>query len=162
MAYGAAILLGFAVYFSLAPQGLGLKATAAALSGWLTLSTVFRVEVQGEGEGKGRAGAEKRRERGSGWEGQGQGLDWKLLGMACDMSVKAVFKFLLEKGETLVLLRLFAPDTWAMYGIIQNLGSLVVRLIFLPVCTPKPPFPPRLLLAPCLPALMPAHPPHRS
>ena len=59
----------------------------------------------------------------------------QLLEVVGSMSAKAVFKFLLEKGETLVLLRLFAAETWAMYGLVQNLASLVVRLVFLPVCS---------------------------
>jgi oligosaccharide translocation protein RFT1 len=73
----------------------------------------------------------KGEEGNEGWAGGG--VDWGLLGTVATMSMKAVFKFVLEKGEMFVLLQQFSPETWAMYGLVQNLASLVVRLVFLPV-----------------------------
>lgn len=64
---------------------------------------------------------------------QGEEFDWVLFRLAGTMSLKAVQKFALEKGETLVLLRSFDSTAWGMYSIVQNLGSLAVRLFFLPV-----------------------------
>jgi oligosaccharide translocation protein RFT1 len=118
MAYGFTMLAGFSSYFVLSKEGLGLRETAALLSGWRTvqLFTGRAGALVGEGEG-----------------GKGSGVDWQLLEVVGSMSMKALFKYLLEKGETLVLLRLFAAETWAMYGLVQNLASLVVRLVFLPV-----------------------------
>ena len=110
IAYGAAMLIAFVAYFVFAEGGLGMRETCALLSGWQSLSAM-RQTVGGSDDA----------------------FDGELLKMVRDMSVKAFFKFFLEKGETLILLQQFPAETWGMYGIIQNLGSLVVRLIFLPV-----------------------------
>ena len=120
MAYGATMVAGFSAYFSLAHGALGPGQTVALLSGWHSVSAFRRGALGTEGE-----------EGNEGWAGGG--VDWGLLGTVATMSMKAVFKFVLEKGEMFVLLQQFSPETWAMYGLVQNLASLVVRLVFLPV-----------------------------
>jgi hypothetical protein len=45
------------------------------------------------------------------------------------MTLKSLLKFAMERGETVILLSLFEADVWALYSIVQNLGSLVVRLV---------------------------------
>jgi len=121
MAYGATMVAGFTAYFCLSHGALGPAQTVALLSGWHSVSAFRRGASGAEGsEGsEGRVG--------------GGGGDWGLLGMVGTMSMKSVFKFALEKGEMFVLLQQFSPETWAMYGLVQNLASLVVRLVFLPV-----------------------------
>ena len=124
MSYGLTMLVGFSGFFIVSKQGLGLRQTVALLSGWRTFQLF-----------SGRAGEQVGQKDAGGGGGVRGGVDWQLLEVVGSMSAKAVFKFLLEKGETLVLLRLFAAETWAMYGLVQNLASLVVRLVFLPVCS---------------------------
>ncbi len=42
-------------------------------------------------------------------------VDMSLLWLSVTMCIKAVIKYLLEKGETMVLLAVFEADVWAMY-----------------------------------------------
>ena len=82
------MLAGFCTFFCLSKQhGIGVIETFAILSGWRSVSVLLG--VQGGGE---RVGGK-------------EGMDWELAGMVGNMSLKAVFKFLLEKGETFVLLQ---------------------------------------------------------
>jgi oligosaccharide translocation protein RFT1 len=53
--------------------------------------------------------------------------------LCATMTLKSLLKFAMERGETVILLSLFEADVWALYSIVQNLGSLVVRLVLFPV-----------------------------
>ena len=49
----------------------------------------------------------------------GGGMPWDvdrtLLNLSMTMCAKALIKYLLEKGETMVLLAVFEADVWALY-----------------------------------------------
>jgi len=60
--------------------------------------------------------------------------DRNLVTLASDLSFQQVWKLLLQEGEKMVMMtfRMAATDQ-AIYSLVFNLGSLVVRFVFLPV-----------------------------
>ncbi|EKX33821.1 hypothetical protein GUITHDRAFT_147663 [Guillardia theta CCMP2712] len=110
ISYALSIFGCLFAFFAMSREGVGLSETVGVVSGSLFFSSFSQLDLQ-------------------------------LAGLAATMCMKSLQKYLMEKGETLILLGLFESQTWAMYGIVQevtdrtrkNLGSLAVRLVFLPL-----------------------------
>merc|ERR1712048_1134828 len=49
------------------------------------------------------------------------------------MLIMAGQKMLLGEGEKILLLFIFKEETWGVYALVSNFGSLILRLLFAPV-----------------------------
>ncbi|KAK7263860.1 hypothetical protein RJT34_31458 [Clitoria ternatea] len=65
-------------------------------------------------------------------EGKTVGFDQQLSKMCILFTFQSFRKLILQEGEKIVLVWLDTPYNQAVYGLVDKLGSLVVRLVFLP------------------------------
>lgn len=57
----------------------------------------------------------------------------RLLKLSYDYGIQAAVKFFLGEGEKLIMTMVSSGYDQGVYGLVSNLGSLIVRLIFLPI-----------------------------
>ena len=85
--------------------------------------------AQNKGQGGGTQG---QGQRVGGGEGGGRAWDPELLRMCAVFSLQSVEKHVLAEGEKLVLAIFQSGYDQGVYGLVSNLGSLVVRIVFQP------------------------------
>ncbi|GLC67093.1 hypothetical protein PLESTF_000514400 [Pleodorina starrii] len=119
---------------------LGLRLLAArSRSGSAKLGSARGGERRGRGHGSGAgdgSGSESQRPGGGGgggWLAPWTPLERRVLGTSAIFTLQAVEKLALAEGSKLVLASLQSAVNQGVYGLVSNLGSLVVRTLFQPL-----------------------------